>query len=68
MKKRFLTVGGYSMAELGILLLCVFVALVLCCAPAMGAGEKSPPAPPEDAPSIGTKDAPVTIVEFVDYQ
>lgn len=68
MGKRSWTTGGHGTAGMVILLLLVFIGYIAWYAPVAGAAEKGAPVPPDDAPFIGPKDAPVTIVEFVDYQ
>jgi hypothetical protein len=45
-----------------------FAALVLLCACFAQAGEKRVSVPLDDSPSLGPTDAPVTIIEFLDFQ
>lgn len=47
------------------LMVCCIVLLLLSTAYAQ---EKRFTVPPEDSPSYGAADAPVTMIEFVDYQ
>jgi hypothetical protein len=45
-----------------------FATLVLLCACFAQAGEKRVSVPLDDSPAIGPANAPVTIVEFLDFQ
>ena len=55
------------MKRIALLVLVVALALPAVCG-AQGAAEKRYQIPLENSPSIGPADAPVTIVEFLDFQ
>jgi len=47
---------------------CLWIALTLLAAVPAGAADVRYAVPADDSPSIGPASAPVTIVEFLDYQ